>query len=167
MKLKLFGLIVIAAWLGVSPARAITFYDYNVDISIGSAVGGSSGQITGSVQTNCDACYLTSSNVTSWSLQASDGSTINSLGPTSGIAYEFTILQATPTGIFTLSNAGTFNFCADVSFCGAPAGGLLFTNSANCCGIPDLATSIGMKVLQSSMKTAVRAADGLYTRSRL
>jgi hypothetical protein len=140
MKAKLFGLMVIVSWLSVSPAGAITLYDYNVDIPIGPGLGKvQAGTITGSIQTNCDTCDLTSSNVTSWSLQASDGSSINSSGPTSGITFEFTILQATPTGIFTLDDVGSFNFCADTSSCGAPAGGLLFTNNSGPNGLPHLA----------------------------
>jgi hypothetical protein len=142
MKAKLFGLMVIAASLSVSPARAATYYDYNVGIPIGPgppSYAGPAGTITGSIQTNCDTCDLTSSNVTSWSLQASDGSSINSSGSTSGITFEFTILQATPTGIFTLDDVGSFNFCADTSSCGAPAGGLLFTNNSGPGGSPHLA----------------------------
>ena len=139
MKAKLFGLMVIAAWLSVSPAKATTYYyDYNVDFPIGN-VGGPTGTIAGSIQTNCDTCDLTSSNVTSWSLQASDGSSINSSVSTSGIIFEFTILQATPTGIFTLDHVGNFQFCADTSSCAPPLGGLLFINGLGPDGSPTLA----------------------------
>ena len=74
MKNKSLGLIILATWLSASPARAATtFYDYNVDFVLGT------GTITGTIQTNCDACILNSaSEITSWSFTASDGSNINS-----------------------------------------------------------------------------------------
>jgi len=40
MKGKLFGLMAIAAWLNVSPASAITYYDYHVDFTISPNRGG-------------------------------------------------------------------------------------------------------------------------------
>jgi hypothetical protein len=123
MKLKLCGFVSLMALLAVSPARAITFYDYNVDFTIGTGAG--SAEITGSIQTNCDACLLNSANfVTSWSFMAPDGSSINSSEPSAAITISVpgptNLLEATPTGISTLANAtsgGFFLFCGDASDC--------------------------------------------------
>jgi len=125
MKGKLFGLMAIAAWLNVSPASAITYYDYHVDFTISPNRGGPAIEITGSVQTNCDVCVLNSANyVTSWSLKGSDGSSIGSSEPTAEIIISVpgptNILQATPTGIYTLTNpssGGYFELCGDANNC--------------------------------------------------
>ena len=119
MKMRLFGLMVIVVWLGVSPARALTYYDYNVDF----AFGGS--DFTGTIQTNCDACDLNSANfVRSWSLTATDGSSISSSESAAEIVISVpgstNILQATSTGIYTLANPtlnGAFQFCGDTVDC--------------------------------------------------
>jgi hypothetical protein len=111
VKNKSLGLIILATWLSASPARAATFYDYNVDFVLGT------GTITGTIQTNCDACILNSnSEITSWSFTASDGTNINSSESTLSISVPgpTNVIQATPTGIFTLSNAtsgGSIEFC--------------------------------------------------------
>ena len=120
MKTKLFGLMVIAAWLCASPARAITYYDYNVDFTDFTE---GKGEISGSIQTNCDACVLNSANyVTSWSLKATDGSSISSSESTADIVISDPgiIIQATATGIYTVTNptpSGNFEFCGDTTDC--------------------------------------------------
>ena len=119
MKTRLFSLMVIVVWLGVSPARALTYYDYNVDF----AFGGS--DFTGTIQTNCDACDLNSANfVRSWSLTATDGSSVSSSESAAEIVISVpgstNILQATSTGIYTLANPtlnGAFQFCGDTVDC--------------------------------------------------
>lgn len=118
MKTKAFGLMVIAAWLCVSPARAITFYDYNVeftDFTLGT------GEITGTIQANCDGCVLNSANfVTSWSLKASDGSSVSSSESTAETILCGGILQATATGIYSVTNptpSGDFELCGDTTDC--------------------------------------------------
>jgi hypothetical protein len=112
MNTKLFGLIALLAWLGLSPARAITFYDYNVDF----AAGG--GEFTGSIETDCDACALNSTNyVISWTFNASDGSSINSSEASAEIILDGTNLQATATGIYTLGVLGSIQFCGDEFDC--------------------------------------------------
>ncbi len=120
MKTKLLGLLALLAWLGLSPASATT---YNVDFSIGGGSGNTVaiGSFTGYIDTSCDSCYLTSSNVSSWLIAASDGTSASSSGATSGISYYGTVLQATPTGIYTSGGSGGFNFefCGDVSNCNA------------------------------------------------
>jgi hypothetical protein len=123
MKLELSGCVTVLAPLAVSPAMAITFYEYNVDFTIGTGPG--SAEITGSIQTNCDACELNAANfVTSWSFRAPDGSRINSSEPSAAITISVpgptNLLQATPTGISTLADAtsgGFFLFCGDASDC--------------------------------------------------
>lgn len=125
MKAKLFGLMVIAVWLSVSPASAITYYDYNVDFTITPNLGGPAVEITGSIQTNCDACVLNSTSyVAFWSLKGSDGSSISSSEPSAQIIISIpgptNILQATPTGIYTITNpsyGGYFELCGDANNC--------------------------------------------------
>jgi PEP-CTERM motif len=117
--------MVIAACLSVSPASALTYYDYNVDFTISPTLGGPAIEITGSIQTNCDACVLNSTNyVTSWSLKGSDGSSISSTEPAAEIIISVpgptNILQAAPTGIYTLTNpssGGYFELCGDANNC--------------------------------------------------
>ena len=113
MKKALFGLLLIASWLAGFPAHATT-YAYSVDYGFTSTPG----QVTGLITTTCDSCVLTSSNVPSWSFTASDGTSGSSLNPTAGINASGNILEATPTGIFTVANAtvgGYFAFCSDIS----------------------------------------------------
>jgi hypothetical protein len=53
-----------------------------------------------------------------WSFTASDGTSGSSLNPGSGINASGNILQATPTGIYTVTNAtlgGFFAFCSDIA----------------------------------------------------
>ncbi len=122
MKMKLLGLLALLAWLGASPASATT-YDYSVSFSVGGGPDNTVaiGSFTGYIDTSCDSCYLTSSDVLSWLIAASDGTSAGSSGATSGISYYGTVLQATPTGIYTSGGIGGFNFefCGDVSNCNA------------------------------------------------
>jgi hypothetical protein len=128
MKTKLLGLMVIVAWLGLSPASATT-YDYNFSLSLGD--GGSNGtvaigSITGYIDTSCDNnCYLTSTN-SSWSLTASDGTSVSST--TGGGIISGTALEATPTGIYTQGGFGSIFFCGDVSNCPGSGQTLAFQN---------------------------------------
>jgi hypothetical protein len=113
MKKALFGLLLIAGWLVCFPAYATT-YTYNVDYSFTTTPG----QVTGSIVLSCDSCVLTASNVLSWSFTASDGTSGSSSGPTTGINASGDILDATPTGIFTVADAtvgGFFAFCSDIA----------------------------------------------------
>jgi PEP-CTERM motif len=80
--------------------------------------------ITGTIQTFCDTCVLNQPNyVTAFSLKGSDGSTISSsIPPQINISTPgpTNILQATPTGIYTLarpSSGGNFELCSDASNC--------------------------------------------------
>ncbi len=117
MKKALSGLLLIAAWLACLPAHATT-YTYNVDYSFTT----SPGEVAGSITTSCDSCVLTSSNVLSWSFTASDGASGSSSGPTAGINASGAILEATPTGIATVTNAtigGFFAFCSNISNSGS------------------------------------------------
>ena len=115
MKKPFLGLLVLAAWL-VSFAAHATTYTYDVDYSFGPIPA--DGEITGFITTSCDNCVLTASNVLSWSFTASDGTSGSSSNPGSGIHASGDILQATPTGIFTVTNAtlgGFFGFCSDIA----------------------------------------------------
>jgi hypothetical protein len=113
MKKTLFWCCLIAGWLACLPAYATT-YSYNVNYSFTTTPG----QVAGSIDLSCDSCILTASNVLSWSFTASDGASGSSSGPTAGINASGDILEATPTGIFTVADAtinGYFAFCSDIS----------------------------------------------------
>jgi hypothetical protein len=113
MQKALLSLLLIASWFAGIPAYATT-YTYEVDYAFTTT----SGQVTGSIVTSCDSCVLTASNVLSWSFTASDGASGNSSGPTAGINASGVMLQATPTGISTVTNqtvGGFFAFCSDIS----------------------------------------------------
>ena len=113
MRKALFGLSLIIGWLACLPAYATT-YTYDVDYSFTSTPG----QVTGFITTSCDSCVLTASNVLSWSFTAGDGTSGSSSDPTAGINASGDILEATPSGIFTVTNAtvgGFFAFCSDIS----------------------------------------------------
>ena len=116
MKKTVLSLLLIAGWLACFPAYATT-YTYNANYSFTTTPG----QVTGSIVASCDSCVLTASDVLSWSFTASDG-TSSSSGPIAGINASGDILQATPTGIFTVANStvgGFFAFCSDISNNGA------------------------------------------------
>jgi hypothetical protein len=113
MKRTLFGLLLIMAWLAGFPASATT-YTYDVDYSFTTVPG----EVTRFITTSCDNCVLTASNVPSWSFTANDGTSGSSSNPGSGINASGDILEATPTGIFTVTNAtvgGFFAFCSDIA----------------------------------------------------
>ena len=115
MKKAFLGLLLVVAWLGSFPAYATT-YTYDVDYSFGLIPA--DGEITGFITTSCDNCILTASNVLSWSFTASDGTSDSSSNPGSGINASGNILQATPTGIYTVTNAtlgGFFAFCSAIA----------------------------------------------------
>jgi hypothetical protein len=113
MQKALLSLLLIAGWFACIPAYATT-YTYNVDYSFTTTPG----QVTGSIVSSCDSCVLMASNVLSWSFTASDGTSGSSSGPTAGINASGVMLQATPTGISTVTNqtvGGFFAFCSDIS----------------------------------------------------
>jgi hypothetical protein len=113
MKKALLSLLLIAGWLACLPAYATT-YSYNVDYTFTTTPG----QVTGSIVSSCDSCILTASDILSWSFTASDGTSGSSSGPTAGINASGSILEATPAGIFTVTNAtigGFFAFCSNIS----------------------------------------------------
>jgi PEP-CTERM motif len=115
MKWALLGLLLVMGWLAGFPASATT-YTYDVDYSFGLIPA--DGAITGFITTSCDNCILTASNVLSWSFTASDGTSDSSSNPGSGINASGNILQATPTGIYTVTNAtlgGFFAFCSAIA----------------------------------------------------
>jgi len=116
MKKALLGLLLIMGWLAGFPASAAT-YTYDVDYSFGLIPA--DGEITGFITTSCDDnCVLTASNVLSWSFTASDGMSDSSSNPGSGINASGDILEATPTGIFTVTNqtvGGYFAFCSAIA----------------------------------------------------
>ena len=115
MKKAFLGLLLVVAWLGSFPAFATT-YTYDVDYSFGLIPA--DGEITGSITTSCDNCILTASNVLSWSFTASDRTSDSSSNPGSGINASGNILQATPMGIYTVTNAtlgGFFAFCSAIA----------------------------------------------------
>ena len=119
MKRPFLSLLLLAAWLASFPAYATTYtysvyytFDYNLGPSAGKGV------ITGSITTNCDSCDLDASNILSWSFTASDGTSGSSSNPTSGISTTDFMLEATPTGIFTVSdatNGASIRFCSDIA----------------------------------------------------
>ncbi|MGA8585339.1 MAG: hypothetical protein WB715_16170 [Roseiarcus sp.] len=113
MKKAFLGLLLVVAWLASFPACATT-YTYDVDYSF-TAV---SGQVTGFITTSCDSCDLDATNILSWSFTASDGTSGSSSNPGSGISTTDFMLEATPTGIFTVANAApgaSIRFCSDIA----------------------------------------------------
>jgi hypothetical protein len=117
MKKALLSLLLIAGWLVCFPAYATT-YTYNVDYSFTTTPG----EVTGLITTSCDSCVLTASDVLSWSFTASDGTSGSSSNPSAGINASGAILEATPTGIDTVTNAtigGYFAFCSDIANSGS------------------------------------------------
>jgi hypothetical protein len=117
MKKAFLGLMVAAACLAWLPAYAAT-YTYNVDYTFTVTTTNKTGSITGFITTNCDSCVLSASNVLSWSFTASDRTSDSSSNPGSGINASGDILQATPTGIYTVTDAtlgGFFAFCSAIA----------------------------------------------------
>jgi hypothetical protein len=113
MKWALLGLLLIVAWLPGFPAYSAT-YTYRVDYKFISVKG----EVTGFITTSCDSCDLDASNILSWSFTASDGTSGSSSNPTSGISTTDFMLEATPTGIFTVSdatNGASIRFCSDIA----------------------------------------------------
>lgn len=118
MKKAFLGLMLVVACLAGLPAYAAT-YTYDVDYTFAVTTTNKTGSITGFITTSCDDnCILTASNVLSWSFTASDGTSDSSSNPGSGINASGNILQATPTGIYTVTNAtlgGFFAFCSVIA----------------------------------------------------
>jgi hypothetical protein len=113
MKKAFLGLMLVVACLAGLPANATT-YIYDVNYSFVTT----GGDLTGFITTSCDNCILTASNVLSWSFTATDVTSGSSSNPGSGINASGDILEATPTGIFTLANqtvGGYFAFCSDIA----------------------------------------------------
>jgi hypothetical protein len=104
MKMKLLGLIACMALLGVSQAGAATF-TYTVNSAL------ESGELTGTIQTDCDSCTLFTSDITGYNLNITDAGG-QSFTLVSGSSNVFLAnngaLTATATGLF-------FNFSATVS----------------------------------------------------
>src|SRR5579863_2393555 len=100
MKKAFLGLMLVVACLAGLPAYAAT-YTYRVDYSFTSVKG----EVTGFITTSCDSCNLDASDILSWSFTASDGTSGSSSNPTSGISTTDFMLEATPTGIFTVGSA--------------------------------------------------------------
>jgi hypothetical protein len=110
MKAKLLGLMAIAAWLSMSPARATT-YDYAVDYNIGSGA-----VVTGSIETDCINCYLASTDFVSWnfSFNGIAGSSSGVDGITTNATSLASPLYATPAAILFVNNSSellTLQFC--------------------------------------------------------
>lgn len=117
MKKAFLGLMLVVACLAGLPAHAAT-YTYDVDYTFAVTTTNKTGSITGFITTNCNSCNLDASNILSWSFTASDGTSGSSSNPTSGISTTDFMLEATPTGIFTVSNAtngASIRFCSDIA----------------------------------------------------
>ena len=113
MKKAFLGLMLVVASLAGPPAYATT-YTYLVNYSFTSVEG----EVTGFIATSCDSCGLDASDMLSWSFTASDGTSGSSSNPTSGISTTDFMLEATPTGIFTVANAApgaSIRFCSDIA----------------------------------------------------
>jgi hypothetical protein len=113
MKKAFLGLMLVVACLAGPPAYATT-YTYLVNYSFTSVEG----EVTGFITTSCDSCGLDASDILSWSFTASDGTSGSSSNPTSGISTTDFMLEATPTGIFTVANAApgaSIRFCSDIA----------------------------------------------------
>ena len=117
MKRLFLAPMLLAGWLASPPAYATT-YTYDVNYSFTSIPG----TMTGVITTSCDNCELDSSNILSWSFKASDGTSGSSSDPGSGISTTDFMLEAMPTGIFTVANpapGASIRFCSDISGGGA------------------------------------------------
>jgi hypothetical protein len=117
MRKPFLGLMLVVACLAGLPAYAAT-YTYDVDYTFAVTTTNKTGSITGFITTNCDSCGLDASDILSWSFTASDGTSGSSSNPTSGISTTDFMLEATPTGIFTVANAtngASIRFCSDIA----------------------------------------------------
>jgi hypothetical protein len=136
MKKAFLRLMVAAACLAWLPAYAAT-YTYDVDYTFAVTTTNKTGSITGFITTNCDSCDLDASNILSWSFTASDGTSGSSSNSDAGISTTDFMLEATPTGIFTVANAtegASIRFCSDIAGGGAdcfPGAGLDVYNLAH------------------------------------
>lgn len=98
--ISFMGLVALLLPLAFSPANALTF-NYTVDYTVNTAF------VTGSIQTTCDACTLTTSDVTAWTFNVEVGAmlsfSISGFAPT----YAYGDLEITPTAIIFNSNGTT------------------------------------------------------------
>lgn len=99
----------------LTPTAASTF-NYDVSINLGGTV------VTGNIETSCDACLLTGSNIVGYYFQASSGNVVTGGGATTEVNSG---LLATSTGIYFVAN--TLPFYSQVYFGSIPASLLSFT----------------------------------------
>ena len=96
MKTKLMGLMALVTLLGLSPARAVPMYTYDVDYNVGGAT------VTGDIVLNCNSCDLTPSDIISWAFTINGSDTLSSAalgqeiftGPSDLVASPTVILRA-------------------------------------------------------------------------
>jgi hypothetical protein len=102
-------LILVAALIGMSPARASTF-DYNVSIQLGLH------HVTGTIVTDCDSCVLSPTDFVSWSflLDGSNGISSSGTSPAGILWTGSSPLTATFTSIIYSPNLA---FGAAIFFC--------------------------------------------------
>ena len=101
MKMKLLSLIACMALLDVSQARAATF-TYTVNSAL------ESGELSGTIQTDCDSCTLFTSDITGWNLNITDagGQSFAFSGPSGSsivVLNNNGALTATAMGYFSIS----------------------------------------------------------------
>ena len=117
MKKAFLGLMLVVACLAGLPAYAAT-YTYDVDYTFAFTTTNKTGSITGFITTNCDSCVLTRA---IFCRGHSRQATAQAAAPQirrSGISTTDYMLEATPTGIFTVSNAtngASIRFCSDIA----------------------------------------------------
>jgi hypothetical protein len=106
MKFKL-ALGIAALALSLSPARATT-YDYAVDFAIGVHA------VTGSIQTDCNNCVLSSSDLSSYQFFLDGANGFSSSDPFISLSIVGSSLVATPTDVvFEVgSPSSEFQLCA-------------------------------------------------------
>ena len=87
MKTKLLGLVTLVSLLGLSAAHATTIYTYTIDkLTVGSSPNATT--VGGYIDTNCNACYLTPCDITSWDVTLTPNGTGGFTGSFSGDATD-------------------------------------------------------------------------------
>jgi hypothetical protein len=133
MKTKLLGVLAFVSLLGLSPARAVTMYTYNVNYNI------SLTPVTGDIVLNCPSafpCDVSSTSLVSWSFTINgvtmSGTSATFVTPYDLIAYpdnSIWFIPQTSGTIFEDPGVGAVCFdvetgqCADV---GGPSFGVFF-----------------------------------------
>src|SRR5216117_274481 len=92
------ALVTVALAIASSPARATTYYDYDVNFAIGTHT------VTGSIQTDNNNGVLGESDISSWALFLDGLNGISSADQFSGVVVSGSSFIATPTALTFYTN---------------------------------------------------------------